>query len=104
MSEVEGTIELMLAHAIRDRRRVRLVYPPGIRVVEPHCLGVGSANRFLLRAWQVIGPSRGDNVPGWKLLHVDRIEGVQDAGQAFDPRPDYVSPDPAMTVGVVVEV
>jgi hypothetical protein len=101
---IEGSIELVLAQAIRDRRRVRLVYPPGIRVVEPHCLGVGSSNRFLLRAWQIFGPSRTENAPGWKLLTVDKIEGVQDAGQAFEPRPDYVRPDPAMTVGIVIEV
>lgn len=104
MSDIEGSIEQLLAHAIRDRRRVRLVYPPGIRVVEPHCLGVGSASKFLLRAWQVIGPAAKGGVEGWKLLHVEKIEGVHDAGQVFDPRADYVRPDPAMTVGIVIEV
>jgi hypothetical protein len=104
MSAIEGSIEQLLAHAIRDRRRVRLVYPPGIRIVEPHCLGVGSASRFLLRAWQVFGPGRAENAPGWKLLTVAKIEGVQDAGQTFEPRPDYVRPDPAMSVGIVIEV
>jgi len=104
MSGIEGSIEQKLAFAIRDRRRVRLIYPPGIRIVEPHCLGVGSASKFLLRAWQIIGPTSKENVPGWKLLTVERIEAVQDAGQSFEPRPDYVRPDAAMTVGIVIEV
>src|SRR5690348_16144245 len=104
MSEVEGSIEQKLAFAIRDRRRVRLIYPPGIRIVEPHCLGVGSASKFLLRVWQVIGPSRTENVPGWNLLTVEKIEAVHDAGQVFEPRPDYVRPDPAMSVGIVIDV
>jgi hypothetical protein len=38
------------------------------------------------------------------LLTVAKIEGVQDAGQTFEPRPDYVRPDPAMSVGIVIEV
>ena len=101
---IEGTIEQQLAFAIRDRRRVRLVYPPGIRVVEPHCLGVGSNSTFLLRCWQIIGPSSKTSRSSWKLLTVEKIEAVQDAGQTFAPRPDFVRPDPAMTVGIVIEV
>jgi len=83
--------------AIHRRRRVRFSYRGGVRTVEPYAYGVGDGGHPLLRAYQVSGYSE-SRERGWKLFHVDEIEGFTVLDEAFaEPRAGYMRNDPTMT-------
>jgi predicted DNA-binding transcriptional regulator YafY len=94
-----------LVEAIEGRRLVSIWYDPGVRVVEPHALGVGSDRQLLLRAFQVAGASASGQPVHWKLFRLDRIRDAKLSGGSFKkPRPDYKRDDPAMTQGIIAQI
>lgn len=95
----------ILTAAIQQRLLVRLYYPPGERLIEPHVLGEGSSGQLLLRAYQVEGASASGEHENWKLFRVDRISGHGCTDVAFDgPRPLYNPNDKAMTRGIIARL
>jgi predicted DNA-binding transcriptional regulator YafY len=95
----------ILAQAIQGRRRVAIWYDPGVRVIEPHALGVGSDGQLLLRAFQVSGVSVSRQPVHWKLFRLDRIRDAKLSGGSFRrPRPEYKRDDPAMTGGIIAQI
>jgi predicted DNA-binding transcriptional regulator YafY len=88
--------------AIRRRVCIELDYLPGIRIIEPHALGISKDGDVLLRAYQISGASASGEHENWKLFRVDRISGLSESTQTFaGPRPQYNPNDSAMKQGVI---
>lgn len=95
----------MIERAINQRQTLIIDYPPGIRVIEPHCLGISADNNMLLRAYQTAGASSSGEHENWKLLRIDRILGTPEAGGSFSgPRPLYNPNDKAMKRGIIARL
>jgi predicted DNA-binding transcriptional regulator YafY len=94
-----------LVAAIKGRRLVSIWYDPGVRVIEPHALGVGSGGQLLLRAFQIAGASASEQPVHWKLFRLDRIRDAKLNGGSFrKPRPEYQRNDGAMTRGIIAQL
>lgn len=93
-----------LTDAISERRIVSFMYDDKKRLVEPHCLGMGSRGA-LLRAFQVTGQSATDRT-AWKLFTVDKIQDLRvEPHLLFDePREGYKKGDPVMSGGIIAEL
>lgn len=91
--------------AINQKRLLRIDYPPGARLVEPHALGWSAEANLLLRAYQTEGASASGEHEHWKLLRVDRAESIELADAQFtEPRPGYRRGDRAMKGGIIAEL
>lgn len=88
--------------AIRNRRRIRFNYPPGLRIIEPHALGYSGDGDLLLRAYQTEGASASGEHENWKLFRLDRAGPMEPTEMTFDgPRPLYNPNDKAMKGGII---
>ena len=88
--------------AIQNRSVLRVEYPPGERLVEPHCLGISGEGDYLLRAFQTGGASASGEHINWKLFRIDRMQAANDTGDSFScPRPEYNPNDKAMKGGII---
>lgn len=86
-----------ICKAIRNRRRLRISYDGGKRVIEPYVYGACEAHG-LLRAYQLSGFSRSRKT-GWKLFRVEDIEELKVLKEHFDaPHEGYMRADPCMEV------
>lgn len=95
----------VIKRAINERRTLIIDYPPGLRTIEPHCLGLSADNNMLLRAYQTEGASASGEQENWKLLRIDRIRSVPETGDGFlGPRPLYNPDDKAMKRGVIARL
>jgi predicted DNA-binding transcriptional regulator YafY len=93
------------AEAIRQKKRIKLNYEPGERLVEPHALGFSKDGNQLVRAYQVEGASASGEHENWKLFRVDRMGKCINEGSCFDePRQGYRRGDKAMKGGIVAEI
>jgi WYL domain len=102
--EMEDFLET-IEKAINDRSLLQVVYPPGVRLIEPHAVGLSSDGNMLVRAYQVDGASRSGEHEHWKLFRVDRLTSVVLLPIRFPgARPGYKSGDKAMKGGVLAEV
>lgn len=90
--------------AIQEKRRVRLFYDPGERLVEPHAYGYSSKGDLLLRAFQVEGASASNEPHDWKLFRLDRMGSSGPDGTFDGPRPGYKRGDSAMKGGIIAEL
>lgn len=94
-----------LSKAIRNRSLIKLKYPPGERIVEPHAFGRRSDGKLLLRAYQIDGASASGEHQNWKLFRIDRMANVVVSHQTFvGPRPSYKRGDKAMRGGIICEL
>jgi predicted DNA-binding transcriptional regulator YafY len=86
------------ARAIHNRLVVEFTYDGHRRIVEPHCLGISTRGRHVLRAYQTGGTSSTGSVPDWRLFAVEKISTARATGMTFStPRPDYTPNDSSMT-------
>jgi len=80
-----------MANAIRDRRRLRLVYHGKPRLVEPQCYGIGHKGTELLRAHQLEG-----GVQPEPLFDISKMDGLTVLDERFnDAGPNYTKNDSA---------
>lgn len=94
-----------LVDAINQREVLRVSYDGGVRHIEPHAIGKNSnSGKTLVRAFQTDGESVSGESEGWKLMSLGKITSIEDTGETFSPRPDYVRGDKAMTGGIIAEV
>jgi hypothetical protein len=88
--------------AIRDRRILRVQYPPGERLIEPYALGLTSVGNLVVRVWQREGASKTCDDEGLKLMRLDRFLMVEPTHIHFlTPRPQYDPNDAAMKGGII---
>ena len=60
--------------AIRDKTSVNLTYDGYDRTISPHHVGL-KENREQCLAWQTHGEAASGEVPGWKCMRLDRMQG-----------------------------
>ena len=95
----------LITAAINQKRVLRIIYPPGERLVEPHAFGLSSDRNLLLRAYQTEGASASGEHEWWKLFRIDRAERIELTNGSFDePRPEYKRGDRAMKGGIIAEL
>jgi len=88
-----------ICSAIASRSVVQFYYDGGVRIVEPHCHGISTADNEVLRGFQVSGYSQSGQPHAWKLFDVAKISGFTLLGQTFDMnRPGYNPDDSAMSM------
>lgn len=91
--------------AINRLKRLTIWYEPGARVIEPHCLGIGTDGQVLLRAFQTEGASSSGEHSHWKLFRLDRVKRVEQLTEGFDgPREGYKRGDRAMKSGIISQL
>lgn len=95
----------LIKAAIAERRVLTLHYDPGVRIIEPHCLGQCANGNFLLRAFQTGGQSASGEHVNWKLFRLDRMSGLLLLNDNFiGPRPLYNPNDKAMSAGIIARL
>jgi hypothetical protein len=95
----------LITAAIKEKQVLRVSYPPGLRLVEPHAFGWSTDRNLLLRAYQIEGASASGEHEWWKLFRLDRADSIELAGSVFDgPRPEYRRGDRAMKGGIITEL
>jgi hypothetical protein len=88
--------------AIRERRILSVVYPPGTRLIEPYAIGFTREGHVVVRAWQREGVSASGDEEGLKLMRLDRFHSVETTAlHFFGPRPQFNPDDPAMKGGII---
>ncbi|MDX1932391.1 MAG: hypothetical protein SFU56_07285 [Capsulimonadales bacterium] len=84
--------------AIRERKRVRLTYGGGGRLVEMHIYGTDAAGEPYVRAFQVSGHSNTGTPTGWKLFRAEEVHDWSVTPETFTgPRAGYKPDDPVVT-------
>ena len=94
----------MILTAIREKRLLTFAYDQHPRTVEPHAYGRTREGRLALRAYQTAGGSKSAPPPGWRLFHVDDMQGLTLTDTHFAAaREDFARGDPSLVV-VIAEV
>lgn len=92
----------LFVRAIRERRILRVTYPPGERLIEPYAIGFTGRGHIVVRAWQREGASATGDFEGLKLMRLDRFEAVEPTAiYFFGPRPEFQPDDKAMKGGII---
>ena len=93
-----ATAEATLTQAVLARRVVAGRYiaggDDGVRVFYPHVLYRSAAGELLVDVFQVDGPTRGGQLPGWRVLKLAGLRDLRVLDAVFLPRPwlDLISP------------
>ncbi|MCM1513363.1 MAG: WYL domain-containing protein [Oxalobacter formigenes] len=83
--------------AIQNRLVVTFTYDGLHRVVEPYTLGLSTAGRLALRAFQTEGNSKSGRTYDWHLFSVENIRDITMTESRFLPtRPGYNPADKGM--------
>jgi len=95
----------LIKSAIAERRVISLHYDPGLRQIEPHCLGESSTGNLLLRAYQTGGASASGEHTHWKLFRLDRVGHLVLTDEVFPgARPEYNPDDKHMKGGIIARL
>ena len=87
----------VICDAINNRSILKFHYDGQNRVVEPHAHGISTADNEVLRCYQVGGGSNSGEVPGWKMMTVNKISSLIVTENNFTgPRPGYRKGDRGM--------
>lgn len=87
-----------ICDAVASRSVVEFSYGGGTRMVEPHCHGMSTTGKEVLRGYQTGGYSSSGNAEGWRLFVVSDIRNFQVLVETFERnRPNYNPNDSAMT-------
>lgn len=90
---------MRISSAIKNRQLIQFSYDGFSRTVEPHTHGVDEKGHESLRAYQVSGGSESGEYQGWKLFHVNDMNGFVVTESTFSsPRPKYKRGDKAFRV------
>ena len=71
-----------ICNAIQNPKILEFYYENYYRTVEPHSLGVSTAGKEVLSAYQVSGQS-GSTIPAWKLFDLNKITSLTESGNVF---------------------
>ncbi|MFA7190190.1 MAG: hypothetical protein WC117_08905 [Sphaerochaetaceae bacterium] len=78
-----------LCTAIKNFRRVSIIYDKQVRVVDPYLVGTNKKGSEALRAYQVGGYSSSGNLPAWRLYLLKNIDSVEILDTSFKIHPQY---------------
>jgi hypothetical protein len=71
-----------IINAIRNHNLIEFYYDGGIRIVEPHCYGITTANNEGIRAYQIRGFSSSGNL-GWKMFDLSKATSINVLDETF---------------------
>lgn len=98
-------VNTSIPDAINKRLVLEVFYEPGMRIIEPHAIGIGSEGQILVRAFQSSGASASGEHLNWKLFRIEKIHNARLTGTTFEgPRPGYLRGDSAMTRGIIAQL
>lgn len=84
----------IIRSAIEELKILAFTYDGQPRVVEPHALGVTTKGNEAMRCYQTEGGSNSGKVPGWHLMKIEKIVGLQSTEEKFSgPRTGYKKGD-----------
>lgn len=89
----------IISKAIKERKKLRLNYNGGWRIVQPYCYGVSKDERESLRAFQKEGYSKKGKNVDWKFIDIKRIKEIEILDDIFYPdRMEYRREDKMMKI------
>jgi predicted DNA-binding transcriptional regulator YafY len=86
----------LLREAIKDRKRVAIVYDGATRIIDPYLVGINEKGNVVLRAHQVGGYSKSGRIPTWRLYLIDEVQSAHLLDEHFDINELYNPNDKAM--------
>jgi hypothetical protein len=87
-----------LRSALKNKEVLHFLYNGRPRIVEPQCYGISTADRPVLRGYQIAGKSS-SKLPALKLFDVEKIENLKTTKKHFlGPHKPYNPNDKAMKV------
>jgi len=87
-----------LMGAVEDHKVCKIYYEgddiknPGDRTIQPYVYGVSKAGNDVVRVWQLQGVTDSE-IPGWKLMRVDKMTRFEPTGETFDSPMDMYHPN-----------
>jgi hypothetical protein len=86
-----------IVNAINNHQVIELQYDGELRIIEPHCYGITTADNEGLRAFQTGGYSSSGTF-GWKMYDLSKADNISISENRFDgPRPGYKRGDKGMS-------
>ena len=95
---LEGVRVDDLMDAVENHKVCRIYYEgdtienPGNRIIQPYVYGVSLTGNDVVRVWQEGGVTDSE-VPGWKLMRVDRMSKFEPTGDTFDGPMELYNPN-----------
>jgi len=81
----EKRMNPLIVRAIEQRRRIKLRYYGGERIVEPCVYGLDKLGDALLVCYQVSGTGHADRNNGWQQLRLYEVVSVSELDEWFIP-------------------
>ncbi len=85
-----------LETAIKERKKVSLMYKGVLRIIEPYLVGINTKGNESLRAYQIGGYSSSGNLPAWRLFLFEDIEDIEVLDDHFEINDKYNHNDRGM--------
>lgn len=77
-------------NALKDKKRLQLIYKGHLRKIEVHSIGVGTKGNTSMLVYQVEGGSNSAEQQGWKLLNLGEASSITILDEASEaPRSGY---------------
>jgi len=86
-------VNRIICSAISTRSVIGFDYDGYPRIVEPHCHGVSSKGKEVMRGFQTSGGSESGEFYGWKLFDVAKISDLRILDETFDENRPYYNPN-----------
>lgn len=88
-----------IASAIRERKKIKVNYNGGWRILEPYCYGISTDDKEALRAYQKEGYSKKGKNVDWKFIDITKIKDIEILEEIFYPdRLEYRKEDKMMKI------
>jgi len=87
----------LLCRAIVEKRLLQFKYDGRSRIVEPFCFGIGPADSYVLKGFQIRGADKTKPLC-WRLYYLAEMSQLNITQHGFKgKRPDYNPEDPLIT-------
>lgn len=101
-------LDEFISTAISNRRMLVISYDngaEGLRVVEPHLLGVTTAGRWGMLAWFRAGATKSGQGEGWRVYDLTKLTSIEMSPQVFNgPRDGFKADGGGLFTSVVARL
>lgn len=88
-------MNIIIAEAIDNKKRLQVTYNGATRIVEPHAYGVDKKGELKLRAYQVSEDESTAEFEGWRLFREENMTDIAVLAESFSPNEGYNKDDKA---------